>query len=392
MQGNQAKKRDFKVVENLELGKHLTYLPNKSYAIYNWFHFKEAFSRDFVRWALRRFNASRKDLVLDPFCGVGTTLLACKEIGIDSIGFDVLPLAVFVSRVKLRDYEPRELREALSEITSKARKIRVPARFAPFIRKFFLKGTLIGIERLKRAISEIELVKVRDFFTLALMNASMKCSFAYKDGAVLKVRRKEHVPPITEMFKRVAKKMIRDLETTRMKKANVIVDFCDARKLRLESDSVSIVITSPPYLNKIEYIKVYELEHELFLKDYAPLPPLRSYFSVREHEAQEREPAKLKEVIESDLPLEALPYFQDMLKVLQELYRVCKSKARLAMVLSDGIAKQRVVDVLGNVAALCEFVGFKVKRIIVGNKRIATTPRRRKIGVLREGVILFEKP
>ena len=43
---------------------------------------------------LRRFEASPGFKVLDPFLGSGTTLLACKELGVDGVGVDVAPLAV----------------------------------------------------------------------------------------------------------------------------------------------------------------------------------------------------------------------------------------------------------------------------------------------------------
>ena len=46
---------------------------------------------------------------MDPFCGGGTTLLACKELGINSNGFDILPFSVFLSNVKTREYNLEKL-------------------------------------------------------------------------------------------------------------------------------------------------------------------------------------------------------------------------------------------------------------------------------------------
>src|SRR5205807_8095879 len=40
------------------------------------------------------------DLICDPFCGTGTTLVEAKKSGIRSLGCDAHPLAALVSRVK----------------------------------------------------------------------------------------------------------------------------------------------------------------------------------------------------------------------------------------------------------------------------------------------------
>ena len=64
--------------------------------IYNWHAFKHSYSRDLVEKLVENFNLWKGAWVLDPFCGGGTTLLACKELGINSKGLDILPLkAVF---------------------------------------------------------------------------------------------------------------------------------------------------------------------------------------------------------------------------------------------------------------------------------------------------------
>ncbi|UCD02785.1 MAG: hypothetical protein JSV63_03305 [Candidatus Aenigmatarchaeota archaeon] len=85
-------------------GSLATFIPNKKLPIYNWFYYKEGYSRDLVFRLIDRFRIGHGDTVLDPFCGVGTTMLACKQKGIRSIGFDVQPPAIFSSMVKTSDY------------------------------------------------------------------------------------------------------------------------------------------------------------------------------------------------------------------------------------------------------------------------------------------------
>ena len=104
-----------KFSDSLELKDLVTFIPNKIEPIHNWYYFKEGFSKQLVDIFIDRFNLDKNSLVLDPFCGVGTTLLACKQRKIKSIGFDVSPFFVFVSKVKIRDYDLEKLREAISE-------------------------------------------------------------------------------------------------------------------------------------------------------------------------------------------------------------------------------------------------------------------------------------
>jgi len=80
----------------------VTFVPNKEEPIHNWFYYKEGYAKKFVEWAIVEFGVEGP--VLGPFCGVGTPLLACKQMGLKAIGFDVSPLAAFVAEAKTRDY------------------------------------------------------------------------------------------------------------------------------------------------------------------------------------------------------------------------------------------------------------------------------------------------
>ena len=82
----------------------VTYVPNKKLPVYNWFKYKEGFSRQLVFKLLLDWKISKDEIILDPFAGCGTTLLACKEFGYKAVGLDILPVAVFVAKVKLQDW------------------------------------------------------------------------------------------------------------------------------------------------------------------------------------------------------------------------------------------------------------------------------------------------
>jgi len=370
--------------ERWEWRKLVTFIPNKNLPIYSWFYFKEGFSRDFVHMMIDSFKLDNRSIILDPFVGSGTTLLACKERTIDSVGVDVAPLAVFVSQTKTADYKIDELIKIAKQIFEKKFERQNLNQVSRFTRQFFSKPSLEDILFFREQVRKIEDPAAKNFFTLALMNAAMKVSYAYKDGAVLRVVKKP-VPPFRKFYKKIIKKMIKDLKKTNFKPCRIEIYLGDARKMDfLENDLFDAIITSPPYLNKIEYTKIYRIEYELFFED-VKVDPIRSYIGLNP-----------KNVVDPflglDLPEAAKAYFQDMKLALREMFRVLKKGGRASIVVAGGVFPDRVVESDILIAELAENIGFNVDKIITVNKRVATTKRVIKIGEARESIIMLSKP
>ena len=333
---------------------------------------------------IKEFDVRRGSRILDPFVGSGTTLLAAKELGIDSVGVDAAPLAVFVSQVKTADYDLERLEDAARWLFSQSFKRPDLSEVSGFVKMFFLKPSLEDIIFFRERIREIEDPAIRNFMTLALMNSAMKVSFAYKDGAVLKVVKKP-VPPFRKFFKRMVKKMIKDLKKVSFKPCKIEVYLGDARRLEfLEDESFDAIITSPPYLNKIEYTKVYRIEYELFFGD-VKIDPVRSYIGLNPKNVVDQFP-------ELNLPEAAKAYFHDMKLCLEEMFRVLKPGGRAAIVVAGGVFPDRVVESDKLMIRLAEKTGFEAERMIAVNKRVATARRVIKIGEARESILIFSKP
>ena len=322
-------------------------------------------------------------MVLDPFLGVGTTCLTCRELGYESVGIDVSPLFTLVSKVKVRDYNVEELRRYRDSIFA-SRFQRRELDVDGFIRRLYPHHALEDILFFRDKIENIEDVDFREFFTLALMNASAKVSYIYRDGAVIKIRRDRPRPPsLRKTFRQVVNSMIRDVERTTLTPAKARVITGDARRLDfLESEIFDIVITSPPYLNKIEYTSVYRPEYQLFMRG-VEVNPVRSYIGLR--------PSDVEEVLSGEMPPAAHYYFQDMRRVMDEIHRVLKPGGRVVMVVGGGVFPDRVIEVDNEMAGIASDCGFEVQRIMAVNKRVATTKRVIKIGQSRESILVLRK-
>jgi len=377
--------RKYQIEERYDLWRLATFIPNQDLPIHRWFYFKEGFSRDLVEMLCKELGVNRNSVVLDPFVGSGTTTLTCMELGIRSIGIDASPLAVLVAAAKTRIYSTSELSESLKRLLDNpCRDVSGIDNLSPLARRAFPPDTLKQVISLKNCIRLLENPDHRLFFTLCLMNAAMKASYVMKDGSVIKIV-KRPVPRLLSLFNRFANEMISDVSRVRFSVGPSDIYLGDARRLEMIPDeSIDAVITSPPYLNKIEYTKVYEVELELFVTGHSP-DMVRSYIGMTP-----RERASLM-IDAGDLPDSAVAYLKDMEASLLEMHRVLKHEGRAAIVVAGGVYPDRVVETDLLISEIAEAIGFRVDKIRAINRRVATTGRIRRIGESRESIVYLTK-
>src|SRR5712691_488096 len=91
--------------------------------VHDWYRITLGYSDRLVTELLIRFGARPGQLVLDPFCGAGTTLVESMKMGINSIGIDANPSSCFSARVKTNwRLSPDRLLELAEEIGSNLRR------------------------------------------------------------------------------------------------------------------------------------------------------------------------------------------------------------------------------------------------------------------------------
>ncbi|MEM1557295.1 MAG: DNA methyltransferase [Thermoproteota archaeon] len=365
-----------------EIGKLVTFIPNKHTPIHNWFYYKEGFSRDFVELIIKNLNLGRESWVLDPFCGVGTTQLTCKEVGINAVGIDVADLPVFVSKVKTADYDVNLLKEISRRIFSERFSKQDLSGLSSFVKKAFPRHVLEDVLFFRSIVEKIEDEVANGFFKLGLISAAIKASYIVKDGGVLKIIRDRNIPPFRKFYKNRIKRMIRDLENFKTLNPTIVTLKADSRNLGFLSDNMfDTVITSPPYLNKIEYTRVYRVENELFFKEAETM--LRSYIGdwVKDDDSFEYK----------ELPAIARAYFKDLRKVLLELYRVLKEGGVGVFVIAQGVFPTGVVESEKIFSEMASEIGFETEKVWLVNRRVATRDRVIKIGYADEYVIFIRK-
>src|SRR3989339_417686 len=330
---------------------------DKDKPIYRWHSYKHSFSKELVDNFIKEFELDEGSLVLDPFVGSGTTLLACKDKSISGIGYDISPFAVFLTKTKLNNYNKNELIESLKIIPSKnnnSNAIKYDLPDIPLLKKAYKKGIWNEILFLRDQILKIENQKNRNFFLLALFSILESVSNTTKSGGFLRItKRNIKREMIFKRFLESANSMINDLENQLKKKnkVNLNVFIGDARKLKTR-EKFDAIITSPPYMNRHDYTRIYSLELILnFVKNNSELKKLR-YKTLRSHvEARKRyssngyeKPVKLKRLLKkiesngvNNIQIIDMieGYFEDMYLAIKEMKNVLKEKGKIALVVSN---------------------------------------------------------
>jgi SAM-dependent methyltransferase len=210
-----------------------------------------------------------------------------------------------------------------------------------------------------------------------------------KRGGLLAIERRPR-PPLLLIFNRKIHRMLADVKRIELKPAPVKIELGDARHLPLEDASIDAVITSPPYLNKIEYTRVYKLELSFFFGESVTESKMRAFVGLEPKPSDISNLGLMLKDYESMPPI-AQAYFYDLASALREIYRVCKPKANLAIVIGGGCFPDRVIypDVVA--AELATQIGFDVKKILVARETWCTRARTIKVGRMRESVLTLKK-
>ncbi|MFA6530199.1 MAG: DNA methyltransferase [Candidatus Micrarchaeia archaeon] len=392
---------------DFSIGKYFTFDPSKDKPVYNWFYYKEAFSPEVVDYVINRYIPNPNS-VYDPFCGAGTTMLRAKELGMNGFSVDSSPLAVFVSRVKCANYSNEDILEierAIAEMSEKTenknteRNQKIDWQFELFPpERAFPPSNLNALLSIRNALESVENEKAANFLMVALLSIMPQTSLIIKDGGVLKVDKKKRTMPTKEAFRKKVKAMLADAKSM-ARNGNSIpaiertvpdIRLGDSRATDFESESADLIVTSPPYLNNIDYSKVYGLELSLLGLDKRITletrnRSVRSFITSSAYDKGEL-PTEVQEFADK-IPIVG-SYFSDMNLVLKEMHRILKPNGVAGFVVGNSVIHETHILVDEIIGEMAEKLGFECE-IVVGLERIADV-RPAKVKS-RESMIVMKK-
>lgn len=319
-------------------------------------------------------------VVLDPMCGSGTVLAAAAERGHTARGFDVDPLAVLMSSVATQTVDTEQVVSEAERVCARAQASRVdkPRWSDPETRKFaeywFAPKQRDQLNRLSRELDRIGDDSIRQALQVALSRIIVTKAPRASLAADTSHSRPHRVA--TESSYDVYRGFVgsvmtlRKLLDQRSLVGQVQVKRGDARALRLPASSVDLIITSPPYLNAIDYMRGHKMSLIWFGHTIPELRAIRSNSigadRALDSEMLDQAESMLRYIKESVTDPDQLPlgtisrYAQDLTRFSRELSRVCKPRAKVATVIGNSTLRGNYIQNDMLVCLSYENSGFRV--------------------------------
>lgn len=362
--------------------RSVSYQLSKKDMLHSWLKYKEGFSADLVNIILDDMGAKPGDLVMDPFMGSGTTALVCQMRGINSIGFDILPISAVSIKAKanVMRYKIKEIESLIDEFSQlvmpKGYDRSTPyvtitdTAYPEFNERFIQYATeWIGTSNYSD--------EAKNLFTLCMVNSLERCSYTWKSGQYLswdsrskKVQRaneeraaagRKLLPEqqVREVIENIQDAVISELrhvvsdismiQAQGMVETPASIDFRQNSVFfelpTMPDNCLSGVITSPPYCNRYDYTRTYALE--------------LVYLGLGEKEIKQMRQDLLSCTVES----------RSKIEVLRDFYSKIGASERFERILSDinrNVAFQEIRNALEQRKQLGELNNNGVIRMVEG--------------------------
>jgi len=222
----------------------------------------------------------KNDLILDPFCGSGTTLLEARLLGRNAIGLDINPLAVLISDVKSNTLDIAELSQVKQSLenTLQMGEEQNPIPSFPNVDYWFCEKAKKELALIKHALDGLctQDRQIKKFLQVCFSAIIRKSSFAdprmaktYRSKFVVEKIRKGWNPTPLMLFRDMLEsnfERMKDFcQLDGIGKNSAIALHGDAKEMeailrRRGISEVDFILTSPPYINAQDYFRSYKLE------------------------------------------------------------------------------------------------------------------------------------
>lgn len=261
--------------------KTVSYQGNREMPGLRWMKYKEGFSRTLVNYLLDEYEPKQ---VLDPFAGIGTTVLTAAGRGMQATGIEIMPVGILVG-AGIAEAASNGLSRTVIDEAARAIHRRItserpaaPEYAFPHVKiteAAFPAETEHALGKAREFVAEMEDGALKTLMNLACMSVLEAVSYTRKDGQYLrwdtrsgrKLRARMDKGPIpafpAALDKRLSE-MANDLDHIKQIYGCGRPEFLPGSSLELlkalPDAAFDMVITSPPYANRYDYTRTYALE------------------------------------------------------------------------------------------------------------------------------------
>lgn len=324
----------------------VSYQGNRDVPGLRWMKYKEGFTIALVDGLLDDFRPKR---VLDPFAGIGTTVLTAAGRGLHATGIEIMPVGILVgtaiaeaangvSRNRL-ECAAKALRARVASPREASQEYAFP--HVAITRSAFPSDTERDIAKVREFIADMDDPVCGTLINLACMSVLEAVSYTRKDGQYLRwdtrsgrsLRARMHkgpIPSLPEAINARLSEMARDLEAVRKMYGGGRPHFREGSSLNLlralPDAEFDMVITSPPYANRYDYTRTYALELAWLGLDQGAFGSLRQELLSATVENRSKLEFLRKTYVDRPESLDsALALFRDQ-KALREVLKILRDK------------------------------------------------------------------
>lgn len=306
-------------------------------------------------------------IVLDPMAGSGMVLKQACAVGHKPIGFDMDPLAVLMSSVWTTHVDDLCIVKKYEQIINFAKNLSNEDVSLPwidndletsaFIRYWFGENQILDLRKIAFSLYHHEMASIGDeeIKSLNVIKVALSRIIITKEQCASLARDTSHSRPhrVTmessySVFDGLEKsiKMVRKRLHGSATNEEACISLGDARDIRLRDNCVDVILTSPPYLNAIDYMRGHRMSLVWLGFKISDLRKVRSN-SIGAERAPDFD-VKAEEVIKAFGNITPLPnryhamirrYAGDLLSVMSEVKRVLVPRGKATFVVGNSCLK-----------------------------------------------------
>jgi DNA modification methylase len=376
--------------------------------VHNWYKFTAGFSYKFVESILDEEAKNKKPIVFEPFAGCGTTLVSSQKKGAKAIGNEGQEFMLDVIKAKLNwDIDKFQCLENLNKLEDYVRvrlnSYDVATNTHPLLQTLYSPETLSVLYLIRNGLSRIESESLKLFFKLALSQTMHKT--AIHPIAVPYISRTKILANgghPWEKFQAIISQMLLDIEPLKNISHTSDIYLHDSRHInkQIEDASCNVCITSPPYLNNLDYGEVSKVHTHFFditsnwndittkvrknLVTGATTHYKEAEFDIETFKKSEfsinnkdvfldlsSKFFKIKDIAKDrkgkkSFNILMMHYFEDMYYVLKEIKRVLELNSKAYLILGDSAPYGVYVsttEILGEISKSVGFNNYEIYKI-----------------------------
>ena len=338
---------------------------------------------------------SKDEIILDPYCGSGTTNLESALLKRRSIGIDLNPLATLIAKVKTTQVEEKQFNEVLSHIRTRilSREQAMTSQVPLFqdnsehvhfdhcsngkwqdewFQKWFNEDILSDLLFLEDLIQDVKLENIQNILKVCfseILRKSSNAASGYPNIMFDKSlpKRPRPLKPFLRTLKKI-EDMVNDLTGTPINDYKPIIITANSTCLPLANNSIDAIVTHPPYIGSIPYA-----EYGLLSLKWLGYDPKVLDNTLTGGRRQS------KDVVER--------FSSDYCIFMHECYRTLRPGRIAFFMVGNPIVRREIIDLKSITVDFAIQAGFTE---VASTKRVGINRRANKMG--NEFLLFFRKP